>query len=364
MKILAIETSCDETAIAFVECDGGIQNPSFAVRAHVVATQIAIHRPFGGVVPSLAKREHLKNLPIVFEQVTNQLKTTRLASNPSRLGQSEADARQENYKLEPDRIAVTIGPGLEPALWTGINFAKELAEKLGAPLIGVNHLEGHIYSNWLEPKTIAFPAIVLLVSGGHTVLLVMDSMQKWRKLGETQDDAAGEAFDKVAKMLGLPYPGGPEVERMAQGGNPDAIPFPRPMMHSGDFNFSFSGLKTAVLYHIRNAKNLINHESAPPAGGMNPSDVCASFQKAAIDVLCVKTMRAAEENGAETVLLCGGVASNKALASELERRATEAGMRFSAPPREYNTDNAVMIAAAAYCGHAHPVETALPNLNI
>lgn len=339
MKILAIETSCDETAIAFVECDDGLENPSFTVRAQVVATQIPIHRPFGGVVPSLAKREHLMNLPLVYDEVIQKLKI-----NPPSGG----------CALKIDRVAVTVGPGLEPALWTGINFAKELAEKLGVPLVGVNHLEGHVYSNWLQSKTIIFPAVVLLVSGGHTVLIRMDGMQKWEKLGETQDDAAGEAFDKVAKMLGLPYPGGPEVEREAVNGNPDAIAFPRPMMHSGDFNFSFSGLKTAVLYNLK----------ANEANEARRADICASFQKAAIDVLVTKTMRAAEENGAQSILLCGGVASNKALAAELKKRAEAVGIYFSAPPMEYNTDNAVMIAAAAYLGHAHPVEKALPNLNI
>ena len=346
MQILAIETSCDETAIAVVECSGGAESPVFSVRAHVVATQIAIHRPFGGVVPSLAKREHLINLPLVFDQVKKQLSTI-------------------HYPLVFDRIAVTVGPGLEPALWTGINFANDLAVKLGVPCVGVNHLEGHIYSNWLPqplstihyPLPTPFPAVVLLVSGGHTILIVMDSLQSWRKLGETQDDAAGEAFDKVAKMLGLPYPGGPEVEQMAREGNPDFIAFPRPMLHSGDFNFSFSGLKTAVLYHLRNYPLPTTHSSLV-------ADVCASFQKAAIEVLCAKTMRAAEENGAQSVLICGGVASNAALTVELKKRAEAAGIQFSAPALQYNTDNAVMIAAASYLGTAHPTEKALPNLNL
>ncbi len=351
MRILSIETSCDETAIAIVECEGGAEAPIFSVRAHVVATQIATHRPFGGVVPSLAKREHLINLPLAYAEVLEQLKAA-------------------GHKEKFDRIAVTVGPGLEPALWTGINFAKDLGEKLGVPVVGANHLEGHMYSNWLPsalPTThsplstrIAFPAVVLLVSGGHTALVVMDSLQSWRKLGETQDDAAGEAFDKVAKMLGLPYPGGPEVERMAQGGNPDAIPFPRPMLHSGDFNFSFSGLKTAVLYHLRGGSLSTTHYPLPT----HVADVCASFQKAAIDVLCAKTMRAAEENGAQSVLVCGGVASNAALSAELKKRADEVGMAFFAPAMQYNGDNAVMIAAASYLGTGHSVDKALPNLNL
>lgn len=336
MKILSIETSCDETAIAVVECLGGRMTPSFAVRAHVVATQIATHRPFGGVVPSLAKREHLLNLPLAYAEVLEQLKAA-------------------GCEAKFDRVAVTVGPGLEPALWTGINFAKELGEKLGVSVMGANHLEGHMYSNWLDTeaaKKIKFPAVVLLVSGGHTALAVMDGIQKWRKLGETHDDAAGEAFDKVAKMLGLPYPGGPEVEKLAREGSPDAIVFPRPMLHSGDFNFSFSGLKTSVLYHMK-----AHPDASVP-------DVCASFQKAAIDVLVTKTMRAAQDCGAQSVLVCGGVASNAALSAELKRRAEDAGMVFAAPAAQYNGDNAVMIAAASYLGTAHPVETALPNLNI
>ena len=343
MRILSIETSCDETAIAVVDCVGGHEAPSFIVRAHVVATQIATHRPFGGVVPSLAKREHLINLPLAYAEVLEQLKAA-------------------GHKEKFDRIAVTVGPGLEPALWTGINFAKDLGEKLGVPVVGANHLEGHMYSNWLPsalPTThsplstrIAFPAVVLLVSGGHTALVVMDSLQSWRKLGETQDDAAGEAFDKVAKMLGLPYPGGPEVEKMAREGNPDAIVFPRPMIHSGDFNFSFSGLKTSVLYHTK-----AHPDASVP-------DVCASFQKAAIDVLVTKAMRAAEENGAQSVLVCGGVASNAALSAELKKRAESASMEFFAPAMQYNGDNAVMIAAASYLGTGHSVDKALPNLNL
>ncbi len=335
MQILAIETSCDETAIAVVECDGGAEGSSFAVRAHVVATQIETHRPFGGVVPSLAKREHLKNLPRVFDSIVSELKA-------------------KSYTLKPDRIAVTVGPGLEPALWTGINFANDLARKLGVPLVGANHLEGHMYSNWLGGAKIAFPAVMLLVSGGHTALVRMDGIGTWEKLGETQDDAAGEAFDKVAKMLGLPYPGGPEVEKAARAGNPDAIAFPRPMLHSGNFDFSFSGLKTAVLYHLK----------ANQANEADAANICASFQKAAVDVLAAKALRAADECGAASLLLCGGVAGNGALRAELAKRAEEEGIAFHAPAMEYNTDNAVMIAAAAYLGTAHQADAALPNLNI
>ena len=337
MKILAIETSCDETAMAVVEASEQLANPQFTILSNIVSSQIEVHRPFGGVVPSLAKREHLKNLPIVLDQIKEILNLKSLI-------------------LNPDCIAVTVGPGLEPALWTGINFAKELSKKLQKPLMGINHLEGHIYSNWLMGQKIEFPAIVLIVSGGHTILLRMDDMKKWEKLGETQDDAVGEAFDKVAKMLGLPYPGGPEVEKAARGGNSNAVAFPRPMLHSGDYNFSFSGLKTAVLYYLKELKTK-NYK-------LKTNDICASFQRAAIDVLATKTMRAVEECGARSVMLCGGVAANKALQDDLRFKIQDLGVEFFVPELQYNTDNAVMIATAAYLGNHYPTESALPNLNL
>lgn len=340
MKMLAIETSCDETAIAFVECSGAPSAPLFTVHAHIISTQIDIHRPFGGVVPSLAKREHLKNLPIV-------------------LGQVQAELAAKGVAFAPDKVAVTVGPGLEPALWTGVNFAKELGQKLGVPVVGANHLEGHLFSNWLEGEKIALPAIVLLVSGGHTALIHMEGMDTWGIIGETQDDAAGEAFDKVAKMLGLPYPGGPEVEKLAKDGNAQAIAFPRPMLHSGDYKFSFSGLKTAVLYHIRERE-----KNGVPITDAERADICASFQAAGIDVLVTKAMRAVEEYGASSLMLCGGVAGNAALRAALEDSAGAAGVAFHAPAMQYNTDNAVMIAGAAYLGKEYPAEPPQSNLNI
>ncbi len=329
MKILAIETSCDETSIALVEGNGGLTSPQFKVLKNIVSSQIAIHAPFGGVVPNLAKREHIKNLPTVLKTLEK-----------SRKAQEETDA-----------IAVTVGPGLEPALWTGIEFAKELSKKWGKPLLGANHMEGHLYSNWLphvrvNPKTkaqkskkIEFPAVALVVSGGHTILLAMQSLTKWKKLGETHDDAAGEAFDKVSKMMKLPYPGGPVIQKLALKGNETAINFPRPMINTKDYDFSFSGLKTAVLYYLRD-----NPKTAK-------EDVAASFQKAAIDVLVSKTMRAVREYGAKSILLSGGVAANTALRKSLNSEAKRFGLSFYVPPFEYNTDNAAMIAAAAYIGH-------------
>lgn len=328
MRILAIETSCDETAFSLVEASGGLSRPTFSVLENLVTSQIAIHRPFGGVVPNLAKREHLTNLPVLFEQIKEKI-----------------------GKKKIDIVAVTVGPGLEPALWTGVGFAKEIHKKYfpKSKLIGVNHMEGHLYSFLLSQKTEKsnfkfqisklkelFPAIALVVSGGHTMIIKMDSLTKRKKLGETRDDAVGEAFDKVARLLGLPYPGGPEIERYAEKGNKKAIEFPRPMMHDKNYEFSFSGLKTSALYYMR------DHKTA------NIDDVAASFQEAAIDVLRHKATRAIKEYNAHSLLLSGGVAASKALRTALEERSKELNIKFFAPSIQYNTDNATMIAVAAY----------------
>lgn len=335
--ILALETSCDETAIALVNCGSKIN-----VLKEVVASQIKIHRPYGGVVPLLAKREHIKNLPLLY-------KKTITAADEKKIS----------------KIAVTVGPGLEPALWAGINFAHQLSNNLQAPVVGVNHLEGHIFSNWLaSPKVkINFPAVCLVISGGHTILLKLESKTKWQKLGETRDDAVGEAFDKVAKMLNLPYPGGPEIEKLAQTvkDKSQLIPFPRPMANSKNYDFSFSGLKTAVLYYLK------SHPAAKKSR-QSAAIVAASFQQAAIDSLAAKAFRAAVELKAKSILLCGGVASNNALKNDFALKIKNSGLsrqlKLYAPPLKYNTDNAAMIAAAACWGHAYPAAKALPNLNL
>lgn len=327
MKILAIETSCDETGIALLEASGTARAPRVRVIENLVTTQIPVHQPFGGVVPNLAKREHIKNLPILFARL-----------------------RAKHPHLAFDLIAVTVGPGLEPALWTGITFAQALAKEYRLPLVGANHLEGHLYSFLLsqkkpgsDPKSAAakklFPAVALIVSGGHTLLLKLDSFTKRRRLGETRDDAAGEAFDKVARLLGLPYPGGPEVETLARRGDPYAIAFPRPMLAEKNYDFSFSGLKTAVLYYLRDHKNA------------SKKDVAASFQEAALDVLVKKTIRAARESGARTVMLSGGVAANKALRARLQREAKKIGCAFIVPDFKYNLDNGAMIGVAGYMAY-------------
>jgi tRNA N6-adenosine threonylcarbamoyltransferase len=337
MNILAIETSCDETSIALVKATGGAAGragagaaraPRFEVVENLVASQIEIHRPFGGVVPNLAKREHLKNLPVLFNRIA-----------------------AEHKKFKPDIVAATVGPGLEPALWTGIEFAKAVAKEAKLPLVGASHLEGHLYSfllpsrsskgytSALLPKKI-FPAIALIVSGGHTILLKMDSFAKWEHLGETRDDAAGEAYDKVARLLDLPYPGGPEVEKLAARGNSFAVTFPRPMLDQRNYDFSFSGLKTAVRYYLETERGARKK--------INKADVAAGFEQAVIDVLVAKTRRAAEEYAAESIILSGGVAANKHLRKALERAAGLIGCNFFVPDHRYNTDNAAMIGAAAY----------------
>ena len=341
MKILAIETSCDETVIALVEARGGLQNPRFKILKNLVASQIKIHQPFGGIVPNLAKREHLRNLPILLNRLikTNpsksKIKNPRLPSpNGEVIGGQEKSKIQikiQKFLKTIDIIAVTVGPGLEPCLWTGINFAKELKAKSSLPLrqgfdeqaklkakiIGINHLEGHLYSNWLsqsyetKSRKIEFPAIALIISGGHTILLLMKDLTHWKKLGETRDDAVGEAFDKVARMLKLPYPGGPEIEKLAKLGNSE-IEFPKPMLNQKNYDFSFSGLKTSVLYYLKQFNNKTIEQLKP--------DIAASFQQAAFDVLISKNIRAAKEFSAKggsafggkvkSILISGGVAVN------------------------------------------------------
>lgn len=346
MRILAIETSCDETALALLDAQGGLKAQKFKILKNIVSSQTAIHAHWGGVVPNLAKREHLKNLPIIFRKI--------LANSKFQILNSKQIRNPKSKIPNIDLLAVTVGPGLEPALWTGVNFAKEVYKKLATynrqpktKFIGVNHLEGHLYSFLLAQKTAnpkskilksksLFPAIALIVSGGHTILLLMKSMTKWKKLGETRDDAVGEAFDKVARMLNLPYPGGPQIEKLAKRGDSDAIPFPRPMIKYKNYDFSFSGLKTSVLYYLRDNPKT------------KKEDVAASFQKAASDVLVAKTSRAVKEFKAGSILLSGGVAANKTLRKILQAEARSLNVKFFVPPMKFNTDNAVMIAVAAY----------------
>ena len=308
MKILAIETSCDETAIALLD--------NFKIIKRLVASQIKIHAPYGGVVPHLASREHEKNLPILFKKI----------------------------KSDFDVVALTIGPGLSPCLWQGINFAK----KLNKPILPVNHLEGHIYANWLDldaTDEIWFPVMVLTVSGGHNELVYMKSHGDFKLIGETLDDAAGEAFDKVARILGLGYPGGPHISRVGESGNAQKIKFPRAMMGKTSYDFSFSGLKTAVL-------NTVKEEFARE-GKLSPefvADCAASFQEAVCDVLVSKLLKAAKEFNVKEVHLAGGVSANRRLREIINEKIGETRLRY-AKNIVYCTDNAAMIGAAAYfCG--------------
>ncbi len=334
MLILAIETSCDETGLALVEASGNLSGrPKFKILKEEVASQIAVHRPFGGVVPMLAKREHQKNLPVLYAKL---------------FGQTPAAEKKLWAKI--DLIAVTVGPGLEPALWQGVEFAQALGKTHRKPVLGVNHLEGHLYSFLLPGSSLRagkkfLPAIALIVSGGHTILLSLKDLKTWRRLGETRDDAVGEAFDKVARLLNLPYPGGPEIEKLAKSlpaNWTDHVNFPRPMANTKDYDFSFSGLKTSVLYYLR------DHPFDKLRAGKARAEVARAFSNAAIDVLVKKTLRAAKETGAKSLMLSGGVAANKSLRAALKKEAKKSCLPLLVAPAKYNTDNAVMIAAAAY----------------
>jgi N6-L-threonylcarbamoyladenine synthase len=343
-KILAIETSCDETSLALVGIGFNKKDsfPKFKIFKNLVASQIKIHKPFGGVVPNLAKREHLKNLPILFKKLSGESQ-----ENPS--------AKLKKFLKSINFIAVTVGPGLEPALWTGIEFAKEILNaykklKLKAPkVVGTNHLYGHLYSfvldkkisqNKVKPSEI-FPAISLIISGGHTILILMESLLRYKKLGETLDDACGECLDKGARMLGLSYPGGPEIEKLAKQGDPEFVKFPRPMLNQKNYNFSFSGLKTSLYYYLLNHKDEIKNQNFKV-------NVSASFQEAVFDVLIKKTLRAVLNFKAKSIIISGGVASNKTLRKKFKEVCKKHRLLFFAPSFGYNTDNAGIIGIASF----------------
>jgi N6-L-threonylcarbamoyladenine synthase len=305
--VLAIETSCDETAASVVM--GGND-----VLSSIVSSQIDIHARFGGVVPEVASRAHLESIVPVIDAAIAEAGIL-----PSRI----------------DAVAATAGPGLIGALLVGVSAAKSLALVWDKPFIGVNHLEAHLYAGLLDDPTLEFPLVVLLVSGGHTMIIHMKGHGDYTVLGRTIDDAAGEAYDKVARYLNLGYPGGPVIDRIASDGNPHAVEFPRAMMHDG-LDVSFSGLKTSVINHVRRNPEMSN------------VDVAASFQAAVVDVLCAKTIKAAQQVGAQGIVLGGGVSANTFLRSEMTRRGGEAGFKVALPSRAMCTDNAAMIAAAAW----------------
>lgn len=312
--ILGLETSCDETSAAVV-ADGR------TVLANIISSQVDLHRRYGGVVPEIASRKHIENvMPVVDQALT------------------EAGVGLEDL----DAIGVTYGPGLVGALLVGVAAAKALAFAAGKRLVGVNHLEGHVFANFLGEAEFAPPLIGLVVSGGHTSLVELADYNSFRLLGQTRDDAAGEAFDKVARVLRLPYPGGPHVERLAEAGDPGAIAFPR-ALSGGGCEFSFSGLKSAVLNYLNAARQRGEQ--------VNEANVAASFQAAVVDVLVDKTIQAAEAAGIGRLVLAGGVAANSRLRSELAAHCTAKGMTLHYPPPVFCTDNAAMIACRAYYQH-------------
>ena len=316
MLVLGIETSCDETAAAVVR-DGRV------IVSSVIASQVATHKRFGGVVPELASREHLdKIVPIVNEAF-------------DRAGMQPADV---------DGIAVTVGPGLVGSLLVGVSYAKAMAFALGKPLVGVNHIEGHIYSVAFENPPVEYPALALIVSGGHSNLFYVPEPGKYKVVARTRDDAAGEAFDKVAKMLGLGYPGGPIIERLAREGNPKAVKFAIPRMGDGTPDFSFSGLKTAVTKHVRETglQPVSDHEEP----GQGIKDLAASFQSTVVRSLVGTTERVAEECYPKTLIVAGGVACNGALRKASGEAAARLGIPVYFPSPHLSTDNAAMIAAA------------------
>ncbi|MCL4263866.1 MAG: tRNA (adenosine(37)-N6)-threonylcarbamoyltransferase complex transferase subunit TsaD [Anaerolineae bacterium] len=328
-RILAIETSCDETAAAVVE-------NGRTILSNIIASQVDLHAQYGGVFPEVASRRHIE---VIYTVVNQALETAHLGLD------------------DVDCVAVTQGPGLVGSLLVGVNMAKGLALARNKPLLGINHIEGHIYSLWLteEAENFTFPILNLVVSGGHTELYLMVEHGRYQHLGGTLDDAAGEAFDKVGRLLGLPFPGGPAIDRAARSGNPQAYKFPRGVMDDG-FNFSFSGLKTAVLRQVQ----------PTPANRRPIPDLAASFQAAVVDALVTKTERAAQAYGVTAVHLTGGVSANSALRQTMKERLA-VPVRF--PPPILCTDNAAMIAAAAHwhflTGHQHSLDLdVIPSLQL
>jgi len=331
--ILAIESSCDETAAAVVK-------NGRTVLSNIISSQIALHTLYGGVVPEIASRKHIEKI--------NQVIKEALQEAGMELNQMDA-------------IGVTYGPGLVGALLVGVAEAKAISYATGIPLVGVHHIEGHVSANYIEHPELEPPFLSLIVSGGHTHLVIVKEYGVYEIIGRTHDDAAGEAYDKVARAIGLGYPGGPKIDKLAKEGNPEAIPFPRANVEGCPYDFSFSGLKSAVLNYLHHAEQK-NEE-------INRADVAASFQTAVVDVLVERTLHAAKEYGIQNIALAGGVASNSALRAGMEAACKKAGYQLFYPSPIYCTDNAAMIGAAAYYeykkGVRHGLDlNAVPNLKI
>ena len=369
MKILSIETSCDETAISILDVTGSKEAPSFRIVSNIVKSQIDMHREFGGVFPTVAKREHAKNLPPILVEnlkIANLYNENPVASDESEIASGlneilshEVGMAEEVIKIaetlkkpDIDYIAVTTGPGLEPALWVGISFARALGYMWNIPVVPVNHMEGHVLSTLIDSKksdsqtidlsSFKFPSLALLISGGHTELVLMRDWLRYEKIGATVDDALGEAFDKVARLLGLPYPGGPEVSKLARlGVKREDIKLPRPMIGSGDYNFSFSGIKTAVLYLIKKLGDLDEQTK---------KDIALEFETAVTEVLVKKTKKAIEEYGIETLIIGGGVSANGYIKSEMKKMIEEnfPNAILHVPDQHLSGDNSLMIGIAGY----------------
>ena len=331
--ILGLESSCDETAAAVIK-------NGRTVLSNVISSQIDIHKEYGGVVPEIASRKHIERINTVIEEALKE----------AGVGLKDLDA-----------IGVTYGPGLVGALLVGVAEAKAICFAADIPLVGVHHIEGHVSANYIENKDLEPPFLCLIVSGGHTHLVVVKDYGEFEILGRTRDDAAGEAFDKVARAIGLGYPGGPKIDKLSKEGNPDAITFPKTKIEDAPYDFSFSGLKSAVLNYINKAK-MMNEE-------FNPADLAASFQKNVVDTLTEKTIHAAKELHINKVAIAGGVASNSTLRNSMEEVCRKEGLRFYHPSPIFCTDNGAMIGVAAYYefikGTRHGWDlNAVPNLQL
>lgn len=366
MKILGIETSCDETAVTLIDASGNFgDNFKFDILGNALYSQASLHAEYGGVFPNLAKREHARNLIPLLREVLTQSGDLKAAGKNDVLF-SAADELKVILNREPDlleaitgfalesgtpnvdAIAVTVGPGLEPALWVGINCARALSLLWNVPIVAVNHMEGHILLSMMDEglqRHVDFPLLSLLISGGHTELVLSRSFRSYERIGETRDDAAGEAFDKVARLLDLPYPGGPEVSRLAAEAReyklPTHIAFTRPMLRDDSYDFSFSGLKTAVRTAV---------EQRRPLGDEMKRMIAREFENTVSDVLVAKTMRAVDEFGVQTVVVGGGVSANTHIRRELSEALAQAGnpANLLIPPPDLSTDNAIMIAISGY----------------
>ena len=359
MRILGIETSCDETAVCLIEADGAFGSDfRFSVLGNALSSQAALHAQYGGVFPNLAKREHAKNLVPMLQKALEEAGLLHVRPTRSDIGNLSKTLEREPELLEQltpfleqhdkpdiDAIAVTYGPGLEPALWVGVNFAKALSNVWNVPIVGVNHMEGHIIMSMMAGERLAsfeFPVLALLISGGHTELVLSKEFGRYELIGKTRDDAAGEAFDKVARFLELPYPGGPHISRLAAEARAknleSRVKLPRPMLNEDNLDFSFSGLKTAVLRQVE-GKKLSEEEKKMMA---------REFEDAVTDVLLAKTLRAVDAYGANTVVVGGGVSANTHIRDELKKRLDEVNAKLLVCPPELATDNALMIALPGY----------------